>query len=88
MRNGNKWFRAFWQVFQTFACEDYPEINKSYLRADSRIECGTSTHTAYKIYAAIMIFICERIIHDSNASVDEASVPTLLMMARFVTDFC
>lgn len=47
------------QVFQTFACERLPEIGKSYLRADFRIECGTPLHNKYKTYAAIMICLCE-----------------------------
>lgn len=47
------------QVFQTFACEPFPEINKHYLRADQRIECYTATHIAYRTYAAVMIFVCE-----------------------------
>lgn len=47
------------QVFQTFACDSYAEINKHYLRADGRIECKTATHTAYMVYAAIMIALCE-----------------------------
>ncbi|CAN0551355.1 unnamed protein product, partial [Laminaria digitata] len=45
------------QVFQTFACEDFPEIGKSYLRADGRIECDTPEHKKYRIYAAVMIFL-------------------------------
>ncbi|CAN0330304.1 unnamed protein product [Ascophyllum nodosum] len=44
-------------IFQTFACEDLEDIDKIYLRADFRIECDTPKHTAYKIYAAIMIFV-------------------------------
>ncbi|CAM9574874.1 unnamed protein product, partial [Ectocarpus sp. 12 AP-2014] len=44
-------------VFQTFACEDLPEIGKSYLRADFRIECETQRHTLYKAYAGVMICI-------------------------------
>ena len=51
--------RSFYQVFQAFACEEFPEIEKSYLRADLRIECGTDEHTAYMIYAAVMIGICK-----------------------------
>lgn len=47
------------QVFQTFACEDLTEINKSYLRADLRIECYTPQHMAYRVYAGVMIIICE-----------------------------
>ncbi|CAM9489387.1 unnamed protein product [Laminaria digitata] len=42
-------------VFQTFACDDYPEIDKSYLRADGRIECDTAKHTGYMVYAGFMI---------------------------------
>lgn len=48
-----------YQVFQTFSCEGFPEIGMSYLRADRRIECYTTTHMAYKTYAAVMIFLCE-----------------------------
>ncbi|CAM9940108.1 unnamed protein product [Ectocarpus sp. 4 AP-2014] len=44
-------------VFQAFACEDFPEIGKSFLRADLRIECDTPEHDNYKIYAAVMICI-------------------------------
>lgn len=47
------------QVFQTFACEHLDEVNKSYLRADLRIECNTPEHKVYQIYAWIMICICE-----------------------------
>lgn len=47
------------QVFQAFACENLTEINKSYLRADLRIECDTPQHMGYKVYAAVMIIICE-----------------------------
>lgn len=47
------------QVFQTFACEEFPEVSKSYLRADQRIECYSATHTAYRTYAGVMIFLCE-----------------------------
>lgn len=50
---------SYLQVFQAFACEDFDEIGKSYLRADFRIECDTAKHKAYKIYAAVMICICE-----------------------------
>ncbi|CAB1100084.1 unnamed protein product [Ectocarpus sp. CCAP 1310/34] len=44
-------------VFQAFACEDFPEIGKSFLRADFRIECDKPKHYTYKIYAAVMICI-------------------------------
>ena len=47
------------QVFQTFACDDYYEINEHRLRADGRIECYTATHKAYMVYAGIMVCLCE-----------------------------
>lgn len=47
------------QVFQTFSCEEFPELQTKYLKADLSIECYTETHDAYMIYAAIMIFLCE-----------------------------
>lgn len=47
------------QVFQTFSCEDYEEIGRSYLHADARIECDTPKHTMYMRYAAVMIVLCE-----------------------------
>lgn len=50
---------TFLQVFQTFACEELTEIGKSYLRADLRIDCRTPQHMAYKVYAGIMICVCE-----------------------------
>ena len=50
---------APWQVFQAFSCEDFPEVDKSYLRADFSVECNTVKHNAFKIYAAIMVFVCE-----------------------------
>lgn len=53
------YFVLHWsQVFQTFACEDFPE-DKSYLRADFGVECDTDKHKAFEIYAGIMICICE-----------------------------
>ena len=51
------------QVFQTFECEDYPEIGTRYLRADRRIECNSPRHTGYMVYAAVMIFLCECLGH-------------------------
>ena len=50
---------VFPQVFQTFACDDYHEIKKRYLRADGRIDCDTPKHTAFMLYAAVMICLCE-----------------------------
>lgn len=42
-------------VFQTFACETLDD--KTYLRADYSLSCSTSTHTAWKFYACLMIVI-------------------------------
>ena len=52
-------FLALLQVFQTFACDDYHEIGKRYLRADSRIECDTTKHMAYRVYAGVMVALCK-----------------------------
>lgn len=43
-------------VFQTFACDDLDK-DKERLRADYRIECDSSKHRAFQIYAGIMIFL-------------------------------
>jgi hypothetical protein len=47
-------------VFQTFACDtidDSATTKTSYLRADYSIQCGTSTHTLYRVYASVMVII-------------------------------
>ncbi|CAM9236456.1 unnamed protein product, partial [Sphacelaria rigidula] len=44
-------------VFQTFACQDLPEIGVSYLRADFRLKCDTPRHRAYKVYACFCVLI-------------------------------
>ncbi|KAG5193174.1 hypothetical protein JKP88DRAFT_240807 [Tribonema minus] len=44
-------------VFQTFACDELMYISKSYLRADYSIECYTPEHTAYRIFAGVMVLI-------------------------------
>ncbi|KAG5175966.1 hypothetical protein JKP88DRAFT_337087 [Tribonema minus] len=47
-------------IFETFACDflryDGPD-GTSYLRADYSVQCFTPEHTAYRIYAAIMILV-------------------------------
>lgn len=43
-------------VFQAFACEDLDD-RKNYLRADYRIECDSSEHQAFQIFAGIMILV-------------------------------
>ncbi|CAN0225585.1 unnamed protein product, partial [Scytosiphon promiscuus] len=43
-------------VFQTFACEDLDD-RKSYLRADYRVECDSSRHQAFQVFAGIMILV-------------------------------
>lgn len=47
------------KVLQTFSCQDFPEIDKSYLRADLRLECYTPLHRKYMIYAGFMVVVCE-----------------------------
>eukprot|EP00611_Tribonema_gayanum_P026107 TRINITY_DN611_c0_g2_i4.p1 TRINITY_DN611_c0_g2~~TRINITY_DN611_c0_g2_i4.p1 ORF type:complete len:798 (+),score=114.47 TRINITY_DN611_c0_g2_i4:65-2458(+) len=44
-------------VFQTFACDELTYIGKSYLRADYSIECYTPEHTAYRIFAGVMVLV-------------------------------
>jgi hypothetical protein len=47
-------------VFQTFACDtidDFASQKTSYLRADYSIQCGSSKHTLYKVYASFMLII-------------------------------
>jgi predicted outer membrane repeat protein len=43
-------------IFQTFVCEEF-EDHSSYLVADYSVECDTSTHSKYIVYAAFMIFL-------------------------------
>ena len=43
-------------VFQTFACEDLDD-RKTYLTADYRIECDSSEHQAFQVFAGIMILV-------------------------------
>ena len=42
-------------VFQMFDCDELDD-DKSYLRADYRLECDSPKHRALKVYAGIMIF--------------------------------
>jgi hypothetical protein len=44
-------------VFQTFACDTFEDTKQSWLRADYSISCNTDKHTAYKVYAAVMIAV-------------------------------
>lgn len=43
-------------VFRTFACDELDDGNV-YLRADYRIECDSSKHHAFQIYAGFMILV-------------------------------
>ncbi|CAM9650623.1 unnamed protein product [Scytosiphon promiscuus] len=43
-------------LFKTFACEELHD-GKTYLRADYRIECDSSKHEQFEIYAAFMILV-------------------------------
>jgi hypothetical protein len=44
-------------VFQTFSCDYLEDTKQSWLRANYSISCDTDKHTAYKIYAAVMIVV-------------------------------
>jgi hypothetical protein len=47
-------------VFQTFACDtidDSATVKTSCLRADYSIQCGTSEHQSYIVYAVVLVFI-------------------------------
>ena len=41
-------------LFQTFACVDF-DNGMSYLRADHSIECYTTKHTLFRVYAGVII---------------------------------
>ncbi|CAM9601541.1 unnamed protein product, partial [Ectocarpus fasciculatus] len=43
-------------LFRTFACETL-EDGKNYLRADYRIECDSSRHKGFEVYAGIMMLV-------------------------------
>ncbi|CAM9562008.1 unnamed protein product, partial [Laminaria digitata] len=43
-------------IFQTFICESLDD-GETYLRADYSLTCTTSTYTASKVYAAIMVCV-------------------------------
>ncbi|CAN0385076.1 unnamed protein product, partial [Laminaria digitata] len=43
-------------LFQMFACDDL-EDGKKYLRSDYRVECDSSKHRAFQIYAGMMILL-------------------------------
>eukprot|EP00953_Heterococcus_sp_UTEX-ZZ885_P041481 21161-Heterococcus_DN1.PRE.3 len=44
-------------VFQTFSCDYLEDTKESWLRADYSVSCDTDKHTAYKVYAAVMIAV-------------------------------
>ncbi|CAM9723567.1 unnamed protein product, partial [Phaeothamnion confervicola] len=45
-------------VFQTFACDDLRDVGaERYLRADYSIECYTTKHKGFMIYAAVMALV-------------------------------
>ncbi|CAN0076684.1 unnamed protein product, partial [Ectocarpus sp. 13 AM-2016] len=43
-------------IFETFVC-DLLDDGNSYLRADYSLTCDTETHTAYRVYAGLMILV-------------------------------
>ncbi|CAM9411640.1 unnamed protein product [Sphacelaria rigidula] len=44
-------------VFLTFSCDGSLDDGVSYLRADYSVTCGSHRHTAFRVYAAVMILI-------------------------------
>lgn len=44
------------KVFQAFACERLDD-GREYLRVDYRIECDSSKHRSFQVFAGIMIFV-------------------------------
>lgn len=44
------------KVFQTFACEHLGD-GKNYLRADYRIDCDSSKHQAFELFAYVMVAV-------------------------------
>jgi hypothetical protein len=44
-------------VFQTFACDYLEDTKQSWSRAGYSISCDTGKHTAYRVYAAVMIAV-------------------------------
>lgn len=43
-------------IFETFVCDNLDD-GESYLRADYSLKCTTTQHTAFRIYAALMVLI-------------------------------
>lgn len=43
-------------IFQTFVCDTLDDGN-SYLRADYSLTCSTGLHTAYRLYAGVMVMV-------------------------------
>ena len=43
-------------IFQTFVCDSLDD-GMAYLRADYSITCGTERHTAYLVYASVMVCV-------------------------------
>ncbi|CBJ31472.1 conserved unknown protein [Ectocarpus siliculosus] len=43
-------------IFETFVCDPLDDGN-SYLRSDYSLTCDTETHTAYRVYAGLMILV-------------------------------
>ena len=38
-------------------CDDLEDVGKSYLRADYAIDCDSSQHKIFQVYAGVMILV-------------------------------
>ncbi|CAM9682270.1 unnamed protein product [Pylaiella littoralis] len=44
-------------IFRTFTCDELDDVGERYLRADYGIDCDSSRHRAFQIYAGLMILV-------------------------------
>lgn len=42
---------------QTFTCDELEDVGQRYLRADYGIDCDSSKHKAFQLYAGVMILV-------------------------------
>eukprot|EP00752_Nemacystus_decipiens_P011444 g10163.t1 len=44
-------------IFQTFTCDELADVDERWLRADYGIDCDSSKHKAFQLYAGFMILV-------------------------------
>eukprot|EP00903_Cladosiphon_okamuranus_P009051 g8653.t1 len=44
-------------IFQTFTCDELEDVGERWLRADYGIDCDSSKHKAFQVYAGFMILV-------------------------------